>query len=156
MKLDSNQEDLKMGYAKLMTRLRELADQEGLLLSTDVSASSWFGDNYPVDGVDRADYINVMTYTYNGAWSSTANHHSPLAKSESIGLNYWKGRGITASKLNMGVPFYAFEYAGATSPGAPFTSVKTLTVTEVRDRISSGYLEVEDIENHKLQYQFMR
>ncbi len=138
-KLGVGDAELKSGYLKLMSRLRQLADEEGLLLSTAVSASSWFGDNYPVEGVDQADYISVMSYTYNGAWSSTANHHSPLSKTESIGLSYWKNRGIATEKLNPGVPFYGYKYDGASLPGDPFNSVSTLSYTEVKNHISLGY-----------------
>jgi len=147
VKLNSDQDTLRIGYARLMARLRELSDQEGLLLSTDVSASSWFGDNYPVDGVDQAHYINVMTYTYNGTWSSTANHHSPYVKSENIGMNYWLSKGISLDKLNPGVPFYGMKYEGASAPEDPFSKTSALTYSEVNHLISSGYKVVEEPEN---------
>ncbi len=146
-KLGVGDAELKSGYLKLMSRLRQLADEEGLLLSTAVSASSWFGDNYPVEGVDQADYISVMSYTYNGAWSSTANHHSPLSKTENIGLSYWKNRGIASAKLNPGVPFYGYKYDGASLPGESFSSVSTLSYTEVKNHLSLGYELHEDTIN---------
>ncbi len=146
-KLNAGENDLSTGYEALMSQLHILTNHESLLLSTNVSASSWFGDNYPVNGVDQADYINVMSYTYNGGWASTANHHSPLSKTVSVGFSYWTGRGILPSKLNMGVPFYAFEYSGATKPGDVYSGIKTLTYTGTTDRIASGFTVVEDLEN---------
>lgn len=139
-KLEPDDVEKKSTYEKLMIRLRQRLDEEGLLLSTAVSASGWFGDNYPVEGVQQADYVNVMTYTYNGAWSSTANHHAPLSKTESIGLSYWKNRGIMAAKLNLGVPFYGHNYSGAGAPGESFNSFKTLTYPEVKHHMDIGYL----------------
>ena len=138
-KLGDGDTELKSGYLKLMSRLRQLCNGNGLLLSTAVSASSWFGDNYPAEGVDQANYICVMSYTYNGAWSSTANHHSPLSKTESIGLSYWKNRGIAAEKLKPGVPFYGYKYDGTSQPGESFSSVSTLNYTEVKNHLSLGY-----------------
>ncbi|MDX2430696.1 MAG: glycosyl hydrolase family 18 protein [Bacteroides sp.] len=138
-KLEAGEIEQSLAYEELMTRLRQLCDEKDLLLSTAVSASAWFGDNYTVNGVDQADYINVMSYTYNGAWSSTANHHAPLSKTESIGLSYWKNRGIAPAKLNPGVPFYGFKYEGANLPGQSYTSISTLTYTEVKNHIALGY-----------------
>ncbi len=88
-----------------------------------------------------------MTYTYNGAWSSTANHHSPYIKTESIGLNYWLSKGISADKLNPGVPFYGVKYEGTSSPGDPFTNTRALTHEEVNHHIAAGFQMVEDPEN---------
>lgn len=138
-RLEESDSEIKAGYLNLMTRLHQLTREEGLLLSTAVSASSWFGDNYPVEGVDLADYINVMTYTYNGAWSSTANHHSPLSKSENTGMKYWKDKGIAASKLNLGVPFYAFKYEGPSTPGEEYRTVGTLAYPTVLVYLDLGY-----------------
>ncbi len=145
-KLDPG-DDLIAGYENLMTRLRTVADQESLLLTTDVSASSWFGDNYPENGVDQAHFVNLMSYTYNGSWSSTANHHSSLKNTRDIGLAYWTGKGIAKSKINIGVPFFAQEYTGATDPGQAFSAVQALTYNEVTDHISAGFSVIEDNEN---------
>lgn len=146
-KLEPDDVETKSTYEKLMIRLRQRLDEEDLLLSTAVSASGWFGDNYPIVGVQQADYVNVMTYTYNGAWSSTANHHAPLSKTESIGLSYWKGKGLEASKLNLGVPFYGHNYPGASVPGESFSSFKTFTYPEVKHHMDLGYLLYEDTIN---------
>jgi len=56
IKLDPD-DDLKTGYKKLMILLRTLTDQDSLLLTTAVSASSWYGDNYLPEGVDQAIII---------------------------------------------------------------------------------------------------
>lgn len=138
-RLEEDDTEEKAGYLNLMKRLSELSQKNGLLLSTAVSASSWFGDNYPVEGVNKADYINVMTYTYNGSWSSTANHHAPLSKSENIGLTYWKDRGLAASKLNLGVPFYAYKYEGPDTPGEEYRTMGTLAYPTVLAYLDLGF-----------------
>jgi len=141
------EDDMRTGYEDLMTQLRAELDQDSLMLTTDVSASSWFGDNYPPGGVDQAHLVNVMSYTYNGSWSSTANHHSPLSKTRDTGLAYWTGKGIAKLKINVGVPFFAQEYTCATARNEAFSSMQALTYTEITNRISSGYKVVEDNEN---------
>ncbi len=153
-KFDAGDVEQRSAYENLMIRLRQLADEQSLLLSTAVSASAWFGDNYPVHGVDQADYVNVMSYTYNGAWSSTASHHAPLSKTESIGLSYWKNLGIAASKLNLGVPFYGHSYQGAGAPGEDFFSFQALTYPEVLHHIEIGYtLHVDTLNGSYCSYE---
>ncbi len=69
------------------------------------------------------DFINVMTYDFNGAWSSASNFNAPLYASASdptntIGTNVdatiqnYLGRGVPADKLVMGVPFYGRAVEG--------------------------------------------
>ena len=131
----------------LISELREACDNALLTLSVDVSPSEYNGKNYDATIMALADYINVMSYSYNGGWASSAGHHSPLSKIKSLGVNYWTGRGISKSKLNIGSAFYGFKYNGATQPGDVFTSINTLTYPQIENLINSGYTVVEDDEN---------
>ncbi len=140
------QEDMD-AYTDLMTDLRIAADANNLSLSTDVSSSAWFGINQPVEAVDQAHYINVMTYSYNGSWSPSAKHHTDITTSVNQGLGYWTNQGISKSKLNLGVAFYGVRYKGASAPGQPFNSTDYRTFTQVEALIDSGYTVVENNEN---------
>lgn len=134
-------------YTNLMIDMKTATVNNNLSLSTDVSPSSWHGDNYNPSAVKLADYVNVMSYSYNGTWASTTKHHSPLNLTISAGLNYWTGLGITKSKLNIGIPFYAYSYKGTSTYGTAFTSASVLNYTEVKALISNGYTVVEDDNN---------
>jgi len=63
------------------------------------------------------DFINVMTYDMNGAWSPVSNFNAPLYASPGdptstpgvnadAALQNYLGRGVPPGKLVMGIPFY--------------------------------------------------
>ncbi len=140
-------EEANQGYIDLMTELREACTDNNLTLSTDIPASSWGGQHYDANAIQLADYINVMSYTYGGAWAKTADHHTQLDKVDNIGLAYWENQGIPKSKLNLGSAFYGHKYEGTTVRGGSFTKVSDLTYPQIENLISTGYTVVEDNEN---------
>ena len=64
------------------------------------------------------DYFNMMTYDFNGPWSSDANHNSPLyppASGLPNSLDWVTKRltekyGIAKNKMNMGIAFYGRSF----------------------------------------------
>lgn len=134
-------------YADLMTDLRAMCNTNNLTLSVDVSPSSWNGKFYPPASIKLADYVNVMAYSYNGAWASTTAHHSPIGKVVNVGLAYWESKGISKEKMNLGTPFYGLKYEGASEVGKGFSSTSGVTYTQISNYINSGYTVVEDSVN---------
>ncbi len=57
------------------------------------------------------DFINLMTYDYNGAWDKTTNHLAPLPSIDSTVRGYLKG-GVPANKIVLGMPFYGRGWQG--------------------------------------------
>lgn len=68
------------------------------------------------------DFMNVMTYDYYGSWSGATGHVSPLLQSPddpsqagsvktSMDL-YEDGYGVPLAQLNIGTPFYGYEWDG--------------------------------------------
>lgn len=57
------------------------------------------------------DWINVMAYDLTGPWNpSKAGQHAPFSMAvESI--DYWLNQNVPANKLNLGVPFYGFDFS---------------------------------------------
>lgn len=131
-------------YADLLSDLRMMCDANDLTLSVDVSPSSWNGKYYPSNSVNLADYVNVMAYSYNGAWASSTAHHSPINKVVNVGLAYWVNQGVQKEKLNLGTPFYGLKYVGTSEVGKSFSSASALTYGQVESYINSGYIVVED------------
>jgi chitinase len=90
------------------------------------------------------DWLNVMTYDMHGGWDDTTDFDSPFAydSADPAGspaftfkgsAQFLLGAGVPASKIVMGIPFYAYEYRGvagnATNKGRyrPFDSVTSDT-----------------------------
>ncbi len=69
------------------------------------------------------DTINIMTYDYFGNWTSKMEgYNSPIYNPDDPNawctdntVNWFLERGIPASKLNIGSPFYAFGYTNASA-----------------------------------------
>jgi chitinase len=57
------------------------------------------------------DWINVMAYDLTGPWNpSRVGQHAPYSLAvESI--DYWLGQDVPANKLNLGLPFYGFDFS---------------------------------------------
>ncbi|MBB6271601.1 GH18 family chitinase [Pedobacter cryoconitis] len=84
-------------YSALMQQLSTAMHSRGKLLTAAVVSYDGPGVQNAVFGY--VDFLNIMAYDEGGANHST---YDLAVKS----LNYWKGRGLPASKANLGVPFY--------------------------------------------------
>jgi len=87
-------------YANLLSQLSSSLHGRGLLLTADVASWGTEADGVLSSVFNSVDWLNIMDYdNSNGVGQST------LA-SVSTALNYWEGKGLSASKAVMGVPFY--------------------------------------------------
>ncbi|XP_046656308.1 probable chitinase 10 [Daphnia pulicaria] len=121
----------KTGFKNLIVALRNAFQSSGYLLSAAVSASAASIDaGYDVASMNQnLDFINLMTYDFHGAgWEpNAADHHSPLLKrsgettnfNSDFAVTYWIGKGMPASKINMGIPLYGMSWKLTSSTIAP-------------------------------------
>ncbi|XP_051281703.1 acidic mammalian chitinase-like [Dicentrarchus labrax] len=90
-----------------------------LLLTAAVAAGKGNIDNaYEIAEVSKfLDFINVMTYDFNGAWNSFTSHNSPLYRGSSdegdniyynadFAMKYWRNQGAPLEKLLLGFATY--------------------------------------------------
>ncbi|MCX8094282.1 MAG: glycosyl hydrolase family 18 protein [Candidatus Goldbacteria bacterium] len=85
-----------------------------------VSPGNWYGQWNDYAYLNNiVDFYNLMTYDYHGEWSSHSGHNSPLYRGtdpidgENIDWsnNYMTiTRGVPASKMNLGIPFYGYRF----------------------------------------------
>ena len=128
-------------YSLLLQELRAQLDARGAsvgrpyLLTIAAPASPVTSSHLELDTIQQhLDWINLMTYDFQGSWSALTNHHAPLAASstdpnpdatereqlnvQSTVQNY-RSAGVPADKLVVGVPFYGRGWAsvGAANNG---------------------------------------
>jgi chitinase len=84
-------------YVALMTQLGNELHNRGKILTAAVVGINGGSILNPVFSI--VDFLNLMAYDYNEFDHSTFSYAQQS-------LNYWKGRGLPASKAVLGVPFY--------------------------------------------------
>ncbi len=128
------------GAASLKNMMQAMRTKFGAsnLVTAAISADGSNGGK--LDAADYAgaaqyvDFYNVMTYDFFGAWAAQGPTapHSPLTSYSGIptagfnseaAITKLKGKGITGSKLNLGIGFYGRGWTGVTqaAPGGTAT-----------------------------------
>ena len=124
---------------------------------------------YDIAAIEASvDFVNLMSYDMHGDWEPDfADHHAPLRKRSwdttaftvEDGVEYWIANGLTAAKINLGIPLYGRSWklssdvtappAPANGAGAPspFTSVAGMMgYFEICNAVQNeGWQVVEDV-----------
>jgi|DewCreStandDraft_4_1066084.scaffolds.fasta_scaffold19948_2 chitinase len=97
-----------------------------------VSPGNWYGQWNDYSYLNNViSFYNLMTYDYHGEWSAHSGHNSPLYRGtdpldgENIDWsnNYMTvTRGVPASKMNLGIPFYGYRFPNSESLYDSFVS----------------------------------
>ncbi|MFN3405039.1 MAG: glycoside hydrolase family 18 protein [Cytophagaceae bacterium] len=119
--------DDKVNFTLLMKAIRDSIDAYGdkikysFLLTGAFGANESTMENIEWDKIkDIMDYINMMTYDFNGSWNEEANHNSPLYSPKSGGQGsldlafklMTEKYDVPPHKLNMGVAYYGRTLLG--------------------------------------------
>ncbi len=112
-------------YVNLLAALKAKMNThptKNLELSTAVPASAYRGQHFSSSAFQYLDDIHIMAYD-----ASPRINHSTYAFAASA-INYWQGRGVSSSRLQLGLPFYGWNSSGgsmaykeivAADPSAP-------------------------------------
>lgn len=107
----------------LMQELRNGLPSPWLIsMATPSDPRSW-GQGFDIPALAPVlDFINVMTYDFYGTWSSSTGHVSPLlqdpadpdqAGSVKTSMDLYAHQyGVPVAQLNIGTPFYGYEFDG--------------------------------------------
>jgi chitinase len=107
----------------LMQELRNGLPSPWLIsMATPSDPRSW-GQGFDIPALaPLLDFINVMTYDFYGTWSSSTGHVSPLlqdpadpdqAGSVKTSMDLYANQfGVPLARLNIGTPFYGYEFDG--------------------------------------------
>lgn len=150
---NSNRPQDKANFTLLLRAIRAKLDAQGkkdgrtyYLTIAGAANTSYLSKIEPQAVAGIVDYIFVMTYDMHGPWDQYADFNAPLyTPSESSpqyknsvydGIQAYLGKGVPASKLVLGMPFYGYLYQGVDSTNgglySRFSSAKAVTYDTVR------------------------
>jgi chitinase len=129
----------KQNYTLLLQKVREklntagAADGKTYTLTIASGAGPNFVQNTELSQIAAiVDWINIMTYDFNGGWQTISAHNSPLyydpaaaaagvpdaaTFNAAAGVQGHLNAGVPASKLVLGMPFYARGWSGCAATG---------------------------------------
>jgi len=110
----------------------EIEDGKTYTLTIASGASPAYAQNNELDEISEiVDWINIMTYDFNGGWSNKSAHNAPLYLDNAAitanipdaetfnadgGVQGHLDAGVPAEKIVLGLPFYGRGWAGC-APG---------------------------------------
>lgn len=123
-------------YQSFVTSLGTSLHANGKLMSS--ALGSWFGNFVTNTAAAQFDWINMMSYDLCGPWSG-ACQHAPYSMTTSD-FTFWNStKGVPASKLVVGLPFYGYGWGTMYNPGITYCSiVNTYPGAENADQVGSG------------------
>ena len=118
-------------WVSLLDELRTALDavRPGLTLSSTIGPTPPNSDLPPLASLNKLDWVEIMAYRYSDPSSDEVGFISPLdvppdagegSVSETV-HHLVVDRGVPASKLLLGLPFYGFEFEDG-PPGTPVSS----------------------------------
>ncbi|XP_035779009.1 acidic mammalian chitinase-like [Anopheles albimanus] len=162
----------RWNFVQLLRVLSTELHSVGLILTVAVGASeSRALESYDINCIARhVDYINLMTYDYNGSWDSYTGHNAPLYAGPTDttefqqklnidhSVQHWLNEGAQAHKLILGVPTYGRSFRlsnklghGVRAPSddagdaGPYTKeAGILAYYEVLENLQNGWIKTRD------------
>ncbi|MFL5728172.1 MAG: glycoside hydrolase family 18 protein [Cytophagaceae bacterium] len=148
----------KKNFTLFMQAIRDSIDAVGkninqkMLLTAALGCGDQQFENIEYEKIKNIlDYLNMMTYDFNGTWSSETNHNSPLnmpAKGspgsyERTYNTLTQKFGVPSEKINMGVAFYGRTFTTQGKPELYAThSGKEDKITFARDEGMPQYFNI--------------
>ncbi|WP_374352874.1 glycoside hydrolase family 18 protein [Chitinimonas sp.] len=127
----------KQNYTLLLRSLRQALDREGqrqrrhLLLTGATGASQrWLDNTEMAAAAAELDWVNLMSYDFNGPWNAYAGHLAPLRHDPANrradaslllnvegALKLYRQAGVPAGKIVLGLPFYGYWWKACQGDG---------------------------------------
>jgi len=106
------------GYSDFVVELDAALDVHGKLITAALPNQTLFA-NINQNALDAFDFINIMSYDATGGWApNNPGQHSSYSFSQD-GISFWNTTvGIPGDKLNLGLPFYGYDFVNSTTVNA--------------------------------------
>jgi chitinase len=103
------------GYSDFITELDAALNPHNKILTAAFPNQTLF-THVSGAALDALDFINIMSYDATGPWNpSSPGQHSSYSFSVN-GIDFWRNNaGISGDRLNLGVPFYGYDFVNSTT-----------------------------------------
>lgn len=143
---------------KLLATVRAALPPDALL-TTDIIAGSWLGEQYLPDIEQHVDFVNLMAFDFTGQWdTSPVAHHADYATFKRA-IEYAIKRGFSKEKLLVGLPAYGKEFVEGKNTHVkdiPYRHIAESALTQKRlfsrGRIGNTYFESRENIEKKSKY----
>lgn len=106
-------------YSPFVLELADSLHAKGFEISAAWPATTRYADITDA-ALASFDWINLMAYDLTGPWNpNSSGDHSPYSFANQ-GIAFWKGHGVSAERMNLGVPFYGRNW-DSPNTGQAFT-----------------------------------
>lgn len=159
---NTNRPQDKQNFTLLLQKIRGKLDARGkqdgrkyYLTIAGAASTSYLSKIEPQKVAELVDHIFVMAYDMHGPWDRYADFNAPLhtptestphyKSSVSDALFAYRGSGIPAGKMVLGMPLYGYIYQGVSSQNnglySSFSSAKSIGYSQIRSDYSgkAGY-----------------
>lgn len=159
----------RLAFHDLMYGLRDMFPTPRYVLSADVPP--WAGSGYDLQNVEPImDYFNVMMYDCAGPWTDDGQLNSPIfpdprnpqpyecdpgGSVEQAANIFLNDESIPASKINMGTPFYGYDYINVTELFGLCKPCDGQTIVSVPYKILKGRIDQDGWHTLYDQYSFV-
>jgi chitinase len=130
-----------IGYSDFVIELKAALASHGKAMTAAFPNATLFSNISPA-ALAAFDFINIMAYDATGPWApSSPGQHSSFSFAQD-GINFWKNNvGIDSNRLNLGLPFYGYEFVNSsTVNGVSYGQmVSTNTSYADLDRVGNTY-----------------
>lgn len=108
--VDLEWDAVTVGYSGFVIELKKSLTVHKKLLTAALPNNSRF-NNINSTALNAFDFINIMSYDSTGPWTPNyPGQHSSFANAQD-GINFWhKLQNVPNEKLNLGVPFYGYNF----------------------------------------------
>ena len=107
--VDLEWHDVDENYSGFVTELKDSLAVYGKTLSAALPGHHRY-PNITDQALAAFDFLNLMTYDLTGPWDpSNPGQHSPYSMAQEA-IDFWKGHGVAAEKLNIGLPFFGWDF----------------------------------------------
>ncbi|HEY9102650.1 glycoside hydrolase family 18 protein [Chitinimonas sp.] len=120
----------KTNYTLLLQAVRAALDKAGkpagrhyLLTSATGAGERWLNHTEMREAVRYLDWVNLMSYDFNGLWNKFSGHVAPLyhdpayqrdgtspLSNVSSAIDLYRKAGVPADKIMLGLPFYGYAW----------------------------------------------